>query len=441
MNTNSETDRTIAPLSRRLALAAAALAIPFLFDRLWLAVPFGNDGGWSPFTCWAMLCMMIALIDLSLFARRTCRTPMWWIVLAAIAALGVWLIALAPPFEGLAGGANLIYAMLSGFIVLPALLMTLLQLSDGRFDPYHPFALVADWFKGWIISPFAHWGTLAHTLRDAGVRLRGKDRDAGRLRRVGIALLITAPILLVLVPLLMGADEVFDYAVTRLIGDFDIVPIMWHTMLVIVPAPFVFSLLASVDARETNGIVAGRQPRGSAPFMFDPLIVAVVLGIVLALYAAFCAVQFTFLFAGAGLPAGYTYAEYARSGFFQLLFVAALNFTGFGLVLRFAPRRTPIVAMQAGLLAATGVMLASAFMRLNLYIHVYGLTWLRYASITFIALLAVLLPLAMARLFTARIPLVAMGFTAMLVWWIAIGYANPDGVIDWWNASHGVAIG
>lgn len=432
------TQNTTTPLPRRLAILAAAFAIPLLLDRLWFAAPFAHAG--SQWTYWAVLCLAIAVIDLPLFARRAHRTPLWWVTLAAIAALAVWLIAFAPPFDWLDGGVNYIYAMFSAVIVLPALLMTLLQLSDGRFDPYHPFALVADWFRGWIISPFAHWGILASTLRDAGAHLRGKDRVAGRIRRIGIALLIAAPILLMLVPLLMSADEVFGYAVTRLIGDFDIVPIMWHTMLVIVPAPFVFSLLASVDARETGGITTGRQPRGSAPFMFDPLVVAVVLGIVLALYAAFCAVQFTFLFAGAGLPAGYTYAGYARSGFFQLLFAASLNLAGFGLVLRFTPRRTPIVAMQAGLLAATGVLLVSAFTRLNLYIHVYGLTWLRYMSVTFIALLAVLLLLALARLFTARIPLVAVGFVMLLVWWIAIGYADPGRIIDWWNASHGLAV-
>lgn len=441
------------PLPRRLAILAAAFAIPFLFDRLWFAAPFSHAG--SQWTYWAVLCLAIAAIDLPLFARRAHRTPLWWVTLAAVVALAVWLIAFAPPFEWMGGGANLTYAVLTGPIVLPALLMTLLQLSDGRFDPYRPSALVTAWLRGWAIDPFTHWKPLGRTLREIWARLAGGDRngtrtgngnDAGgsRIRRIGLALIIAAGLLLVLVPLLMSADEVFDYAVTRIVGDIDITAVVQHIMLVAVPAPFVFSLIMAVEARGgiptalQTAAVPHHEPRPRRPF--DPLVVAVALGIVLALYAAFCLIQFTFLFAGAGLPAGTTYAEYARSGFFQLLFAASLNLAGFGLVLRFTPRRMPIVAMQAGLLAATGVLLASAFTRLNLYIHVYGLTWLRYASVTFIALLAALLLLALARLFTARIPLVAVGFVMLLVWWIAIGYADPGRVIDWWNASHGLEV-
>lgn len=56
-------------------------------------------------------------------------------------------------------------------------------------------------------------------------------------------------------------------------------------------------------------------------------------------YALFCAVQVRFLFAGLltdgsiALPDGLTYSEYARSGFFQLLAVTAINVTLFGLAI------------------------------------------------------------------------------------------------------------
>ena len=40
----------------------------------------------------------------------------------------------------------------------------------------------------------------------------------------------------------------------------------------------------------------------------------------------FCGIQIIYLFGGGGeLPAGVTYAEYARQGFFQLLVVCILN--------------------------------------------------------------------------------------------------------------------
>ena len=44
--------------------------------------------------------------------------------------------------------------------------------------------------------------------------------------------------------------------------------------------------------------------------------------LVAVLYVIFCGIQIIYLFGGGGeLPAGVTYAEYARQGFFQLLVV------------------------------------------------------------------------------------------------------------------------
>ena len=43
-------------------------------------------------------------------------------------------------------------------------------------------------------------------------------------------------------------------------------------------------------------------------------------------YLVFCVIQIVYLFMGKGsLPEGMTYSQYARQGFFQLLFVAVLN--------------------------------------------------------------------------------------------------------------------
>ena len=74
--------------------------------------------------------------------------------------------------------------------------------------------------------------------------------------------------------------------------------------------------------------------------------------------------------------AGLTYAEYARSGFAQLLAVAALTFAVIA-----AARRWAAAAAAAALLAAlcvlTLVVLASALKRLGLYEETYGFTRLR----------------------------------------------------------------
>ena len=60
--------------------------------------------------------------------------------------------------------------------------------------------------------------------------------------------------------------------------------------------------------------------------MVEPMIGITFCGLLTALYAVFAIIQILSPFLGKQmLPAGYSYSEYARQGFFQLLFVAAVN--------------------------------------------------------------------------------------------------------------------
>jgi Domain of unknown function (DUF4173) len=106
-----------------------------------------------------------------------------------------------------------------------------------------------------------------------------------------------------------------------------------------------------------------------------------------ALFALFVLIQIAVLFGGRDHvleTAGLTYAEYARSGFFQLVVVASLTLlvlASFGhLVDRTHPRDDLFFKLLAGALVVLAlVVLASALKRLTLYEEVYGLTRLRLA--------------------------------------------------------------
>jgi hypothetical protein len=103
------------------------------------------------------------------------------------------------------------------------------------------------------------------------------------------------------------------------------------------------------------------------------------------LFAAFVLVQVTVLFGGAQHvldERGPTYAEYARSGFWQLLAVTLLTLAVLGIAARRAPReqhtdRTLIRVLLGSLAALTLVIVASALYRMNLYQQAYGFTRLR----------------------------------------------------------------
>jgi Domain of unknown function (DUF4173) len=120
--------------------------------------------------------------------------------------------------------------------------------------------------------------------------------------------------------------------------------------------------------------------------------VVTVLAVVDGIFVIFVALQAAYLFGGLDTLAasGLTYAEYARRGFAELVVVA---FLAGSLVIgadRLAARRTAAVLTGVIALALlTGVVIASAALRLMLYQAAYGWTELRLYVLATIAWLGI----------------------------------------------------
>ena len=149
------------------------------------------------------------------------------------------------------------------------------------------------------------------------------------------------------------------------------------------------------------------------------------LGALVALLGAFVALQLATLFGGERHvldTAGLTYAEYARSGFAQLLVVAALTLAVVAAANRWA-RGAGLRLLLAALCLLTLVVLASALKRLGLYEAAFGFTRLRFAAhaiLLWLGAIFVLVLLARA----AWLPRAALAITGATVLLFAL--ADPD---------------
>ena len=132
------------------------------------------------------------------------------------------------------------------------------------------------------------------------------------------------------------------------------------------------------------------------------------------------------------------WAGYARSGFFQLVYVTIINL---GLVLlgtdagRFASRGGKLLrALYGLLLALTAVILVSAFWRMRLYIDAFGLSILRLLTLWAMAVVCFSLLAAAWKLARpgARFFRAAGGFALAL--WCLMSLAGPARMI----ANHNV---
>jgi hypothetical protein len=140
---------------------------------------------------------------------------------------------------------------------------------------------------------------------------------------------------------------------------------------------------------------------------------------------------------GEHLPEGFTYAEYARRGFFELCAVAGINL-GILIVSHVfmkreageAPRILKVETLIISLF--TMLLIATALSKMVMYINVLGLTQLRVYTSWFMILLLFIFVIICIRQFkkfnSAKTMLI--GFVVMFM---VLSYSNVDGLIAKYN--------
>ncbi len=204
---------------------------------------------------------------------------------------------------------------------------------------------------------------------------------------------------------------------------------------------------ATAEAPPTSaGVVRARADGALNPRRaLGAVEIGVVLGSLNVLFASFVLVQLRYFFGGAAWvmsAAGVTYADYARRGFFELVWVAALVLPlllGFHHLLREGRARDEkVFRLLAGTqVALLFVIMASAIGRMRLYQSEYGLTELRVYTTAFMFWLALVFVwfawTVLARRERARFAAGALIAGCLVA--AALHLLNPDALIVRANAA------
>jgi hypothetical protein len=237
-------------------------------------------------------------------------------------------------------------------------------------------------------------------------------------------------VIAVLGALLASADAVFASFFEL---DVDAAGLVQHVVLVGVGAWTLLGLLRTASAEPAGDLPALARRLGRTEM-------TVLLGSIVALFATFAASQLVALSDGGKhvlSTQGLTYAEYARSGFFQLLWVATLT-VGLLLCVRALVDRSDerahrrFVTMSLVVVALTLLIVVVAVRRLGLYQDAFGLTMLRLYSALFalwVAAIIVALGAAIAGLGRDRSWLPGFAAVAGLVLLLGLNIANPEAIV------------
>ncbi|MFD6396212.1 DUF4153 domain-containing protein [Nocardia sp. NPDC060249] len=289
--------------------------------------------------------------------------------------------------------------------------------------------------------PLASFGAVPWAF--SGLR-ESRSVGTSSVRRYGISVAATAALLVVFVPLLGGADATFAKLLNGLVPTVD-GPAIWQWIflfaIVTVSVLGALYLLAGPPSRATDSVRPQRLWSRSEWML--PV------GALTVLFAVFVGAQFVALFGGDDYvqrTAGLTYAEYARSGFWQLSAVSILTLAVILAVLHWSVRETAADRRSLRILLSAVSVLAlvivcSALGRMWTYQQAYGFTVLRLLVTTcelWVGLVYVLVLVAIARLRWSWVPRAAIGTALGTL--IAVAVLNPEHLvaernIDRWHTS------
>ncbi|MFJ7727608.1 DUF4153 domain-containing protein [Neobacillus sp. NPDC097160] len=263
---------------------------------------------------------------------------------------------------------------------------------------------------------------------------RGVDDDKLLVwKKVLIGVVISIPVLAVVLRLLMTADSQFE----RMVGGFP----NWFRVVdaesfirffIILISTAAFFCLMQVLFQKQIKVMMQEANLQQLPKL-DAIISITVLILINIVYVLFTLVQFKYFFSGT-LQGDLTYADYARKGFFELLFVTMINLSITIVVVTFGDRgkngiKRLTQLMLTILVLSSAVMLSSAFMRLSLYEDAYGFTFTRVLVHSFMIFLVVIFIYTLVKIWVEKLSLFHFYFITSLIYYTAITVVDLDKIV------------
>lgn len=270
--------------------------------------------------------------------------------------------------------------------------------------------LFFDGLNALVVVPFGNFLRLFAALARTVQRFAGGGKRAVR-RALAVAggAALAAIVLMMSVPLLAEADDRFAAqmrAVTQLLETLWSFNELWVWMLAVPVALFLYGLAYGAAHGRRTACFERRDvcELQRALRLLPRATIVTALAVLCAVYALFLASQAgTLIDVLAGrLPKTFTYAEYARQGFFELCRVAAVNLCAlvcFAAVSRERMHERPALRRAGGALCGvTLLLIAVAMTKMGLYMRAYLLTEKRVLVTVFLVWLALVFALLWASL-------------------------------------------
>lgn len=303
--------------------------------------------------------------------------------------------------------------------------------------------IMLDGFNALILIPFQNFTAQYKSL---SFLARNRQTQTRQILSIGLGLFLTIIVTAMVLPLLLKADSGgfarFANGILSFFKEIKLAEYIFNAILAVPVAAYLFGLVAGSAHKRGSDLIKEDSTRKAlaALRILPTATLYTLLGFLCSLYLIFIGSQLPYFFSAfAGQrPEGWqVYSEYARSGFFELCRIAAINLSVlltaslFGKTLSKDDRI--LKALNSLLAVLTLVLIATAMSKMFLYIGAYGLSMRRLLPCLFMILLAVVCGGVVAlQKWQFSIARLAVGTGVVML--CALCLINPDGYVARYNS-------
>lgn len=301
-----------------------------------------------------------------------------------------------------------------------------------------------------LMMPFQNWGNALKAVKSSDEASHEDRYKIQTLGKIAIGCVIGVPILLIAGGILMGADAAFEGMMNLILSNIELdlgnmVPRLLIFIIVFFPLlGFFYGLTHSYEIRrgmryeleEVEGLEVGRKIR------LDFTIAMTIATLLALLYLLYFGSQLSYFISAFSsiLPEDYTYSEYARRGFFEMIPIVCLNLGVIGILNLFVagkeePTKAKCIKVYAFFfIGFTLFIVITALSKMAMYMGEYGLTLKRIYVTWFLVLCVISLGLIALKMCKKKLKLCKSLFIVFTLMYLGLNYMNPDYQVARYNA-------
>ena len=239
-------------------------------------------------------------------------------------------------------------------------------------------------FLNWMTKLFP--SNLFTNLKIIKENTNTKNKGDKKIKSILLGIIISIPLIVIILGLLTSADDYFNALIEKIINNIDNLfnfKFLKNNFLVLILSFITFfSTFINIHKHQNTSITLSEKKK------IEPTIINTILIITNFVFLLFVISEISRLTGNfLDLPSEYTYASYAREGFFQLLLVTIINFS----IIFYIIYRTNGIKenkllkyLSLSLVIFTIVLILNSYYRMYMYMSTFGFTVLRGQVILFL---------------------------------------------------------